>query len=270
MSEMTLTELRSAIAEARGYKLVQNGVAWTNVIGAEGRASMSAVKERPIVYSGPMVRALLAGRKTQTRRTRGLKAINEDPDNWQFNGFWGAEVKGQPVPLAHFINKDGNEKLIKCPYGVAGDWLWVRETFVELWKWDQSKSNKPEWYDEEGNCKPGTVYYRADNAISEMYDYDGTVVDVNWRPSIHMPRWASRINHEITRVRVERAHDVSDVDAIAEGVVVSHPVDTPLVAPVHSYRSLWIKINGRASWESNPWAWVIGFKAVEEEASYKN
>ena len=173
------------------------------------------MKERPILFSAPMVRALLAGTKTQTRRIikpQHLAFFNQD---------------------AAAMLSDWNERPL--PYGQPGDRLWVRETFGHF------ECNQ--------HFKPGcNVYYRADGNCLELEP---------WRPSIHMPRWASRITLEITSVRVERLQDISEADAIAEGVYTD-----PACPAYDAYAQLWDEINGLGSWEANPWVWVIEFRRL--------
>ena len=164
--------------------------------------------ERPILFNGPMVRAILDGRKTMTRRI--VKAGTRDD--------WNA-----------------------CPYGVIGDRLWVRET----WR-----------------CFGGREYEYQQHQPSIIYRADDgpTHNEGGWRPSIFMPRWASRITLEITGVRVERLQDISEADAEAEGCTGDHRADRDSDA-AQEFRSLWNQINGkRASWDSNPWVWVVEFR----------
>lgn len=163
------------------------------------------MKERPILFSGPMVRAILDGRKTQTRRV--VKPRQGMLDDWT----------GLP-----------------CPYGKPGDRLWVRETC----------------YFEQPH---GEVIYRADPGSEKALDPEFT--GLRWRPSIHMPRWASRITLEIVNVRVERLQDIRVDDARAEGVTAKWPV--------HGFRNLWQSINGFGSWDANPWVWVVEFRNME-------
>lgn len=193
-------------------------------------AMRQPVKERPILFSAPMVRAILYGRKTQTRR------IMKDPFN-------------------------------DCPYGKPGDRLWVRETWANV-------KTEPTWTGA-AMCEEGQIVYRA--------DFGPEPVDWNWRPSIHMPRAASRINLEITGIRVERLNDISESDAVAEGIESFRPVpgDGPgsiydgyiykdytgknavpyfITDPRESFRTLWESINGPGSWGKNPWVWVIDFQ----------
>lgn len=141
------------------------------------------MKERPILFSGEMVRAILEGRKTQTRRV-----IKPQPDSARNSVF----VK------SGFETKHGYE--IKCPYGQPGDRLWVRETWG---LWDTDPKDGPE---------RAKIFYRATDENRRDLRYQ------RWRPSIHMPRWASRINLEITNIRIERVQDITEEDAKAEGL----------------------------------------------------
>ena len=169
------------------------------------------MKERPILFSAPMVRAILSGAKTQTRRI----------------------IKPQPIDSADdpigAYTVDGGRSW-RCPHGRPGDRLWVREAFIH-----------------------------------EPADYC-------WKPSIHMPRWASRITLEITDVRVERLQDISEADAVAEGC---EPIRPELVqdgmivrqgrSAVEEFRLVWEQIHGGGSWEKNPWVWVIKFKKLAQQ-----
>lgn len=192
-------------------------------------------KERPILFNAPMVRAILAGRKRQTRRV----------------------VKPQPSPgllsdYAEIREKRGSMRTdaqmlsdcLPCPFGQPGEKLWVRETFGH--------------FERNDTLKPGNkIYYRADGECLELEP---------WRPSIHMPRWASRIALEITSVRVERLQDISEADAIAEGTPGGHGAIQGYgynASPCEHYRALWESINGPGSWDANPWVWVIEFKRME-------
>lgn len=212
------------------------------------------MKERPILFQGEMVRAILDGTKTQTRR------IMKAP--WDvFNG--------EPI---FRCGPDGGFFMSQAvpPYGKPGDRLWVRETHApqaDCWgAWHN-------WMESPIGPKP-IIHYAADG---------GNPFIERWRPSIHMPRWASRILLEVTGVRVERLQDISEEDAIAEGiegrdVVINgrsqgwtwrdHTLkcDDPcewFSSPIRSYRTLWESINGLASWEANPWVWVIEFRRIK-------
>lgn len=184
------------------------------------------MKERPILFSAPMVRAILAGTKTQTRRAvkhPALATLSFVVDCGE--GWWGDEEGAVQVC---------------CPYGQPGDRLWARETF---------------YYDQED----AELLYRADG------EFDSEQVDsgYKWQSSIHMPRWASRITLEITGVRVERLQDISEGDAKAEGVIRPRPlVDDDPCTHIDAFGDLWESINGPGSWDKNPWVWVVEFRRV--------
>lgn len=196
-------------------------------------------KERPILFSAPMVRALLAGQKTQTRRL----------------------VKGGAVEALDHPQVDPRQ--LSCPYGTIGDRLWVRETWGVGTRPDQNLG----WRD-------GLEYKADEDFIGEkdilpLYPVEADLSDIRagWHPSIHMFRWASRITLEITAVRVERVKDIREEDADAEGA------DTPAVARIiqvawskrDAFAKLWNTIHaadGPNGWAANPWVWVIEFKRV--------
>ncbi len=187
------------------------------------------MEERPIIFKGEMVRAILEGRKTQTRRAKGLERVNSNPDDFWLhiessNGLW---IFDQP---------SGDLVALKCPYGQAGDRLWVRET------WGQAINIA------EGDT--GTLYYKATNETN----WQG-----KWHPSIHMPRWASRILLEITEVRVERVQEISLVSIRKEGISDNRATGN---APfqLQKWIDLWNSIHGSDAWERNDWVWVISFK----------
>lgn len=207
------------------------------------------MKERPILFSGEMVRAILDGRKTQTRRMitpREFHRSDTPGYDWTF--------RDQAARWHDYRNKDFIKA--KSPYGVPGDQLWVRETWSFVGKqgvFDLHQA-RPD------NCTP-------------IYRTDGTEVE-SWFPSIHMPRWASRITLEVTGVRVEQLQDISEEDALAEGVaidkghifqVAGHPQWGHITA-VGCFETLWGAINGkRAPWASNPWVWVVEFERIAPE-----
>lgn len=208
---------------------------------------MAAIKERPILFSGAMVRALLAGTKTQTRRAIKLQTGR----TFDERALVGAIQEWRPVFDKVAQATVGNRAaLIRCPYGVRGNRLWVRET------WAYHVHAQAALRDEDGPW-----VYAADGAAAlQMRLCD------RWRPSIHMSRVASRMTLEVTGVRVERLQDISAVDAIAEGVEPKLP--DPLcsqVCPedyVAGYRALWGQINGAGSWDANPWVWVVEFRRL--------
>lgn len=209
------------------------------------------MKERPILFSAPMVRALLNGSKTQTRRV----------------------VKPKHLPFvenltANFLDGKWGER--PMPYGEPGDRLWVREKWQA---WDCTSVMDKEWepWDRERRSGLSINEYHAEHGNPDGIEYAATSESLGpWTPSIHMPRWASRITLEITGVRVERLQDISEADALAEGIVQLaegfglqdgshfHAAD-----PRQSYLSLWEAINGPGSVEANPWAWVVSFKRLE-------
>lgn len=201
-------------------------------------------KERGMIFNAEMVRAILSGQKTQTRR---IMKSQPYPSKTREGDYWFSCNKVRSmVHVSDFIS--GNSVIPDvheffstcCPFGAVGDRLWVRETF--------------------GDCGARLVY-RADSD-------DGASCTVKrWTPSIHMPRWASRITLEITGVRVERLQDISEVDASAEGI-------TPAVGGVEhgwehrfNFRELWMGIYGESCWQANPWVWVIEFKRVQEQSN---
>lgn len=199
------------------------------------------MKERPILFSAPMVRAILDGSKTQTRRIVGGHSIRQPG---VFIGLTGpdAEQINFDTESAEWYC-DGGFWHKRCPYGQPGDRLWVRETFTAT-------------RDREA------ILYRADPFYADMPRGD-LGRDWDWTPSIHMPRWASRILLEVVGVRVERLQDISEDDAIAEGCQWDED-DNHEVDPVSMYRELWEQINGAGSWDANPWVWVVEFRRMEQ------
>lgn len=210
------------------------------------------MKEHQILFSAPMVRAILAGTKTQTRRV-----VKPQPF---YQGFDGPPRFSSTFGEFHYPSQRG----IKCPYGHPGDRLYVRETWQH--------SNHPYGPVDE-SC---AIFYRADY-WDDPHGMDGEKSPEGkyreWRPSIHMPRWASRILLEIVSVRVERLQDISEEDAMAEGADLAHfgvdayglPSGCAVMSVSHraGYIELWESINGPGSWYANPWVWVVEFKRVQ-------
>ncbi|WLI36327.1 morphogenetic protein [Pseudomonas sp. FP818] len=246
---------------------------------------MPEIKERPILFSAPMVRAILEGRKTVTRRAIKVQPHIDASGNFCVGrSNYGQDGYGKPV-TKHFVNGC-------CPYGKTGDRLWVRETFALLGNEDGCCID---WQDNlvKGDERGAARIYRAScppgdyglNQIpakaewkpdTEAMEYDGA-----WRPSIHMPRWASRILLEITGVRVERVQEGEGETAfesryVAEGINRIHQGDGDYAFhpfksepgpgnwtdPFDAWRELWVSINGAESWNANPWVWVVEFKRV--------
>ena len=209
------------------------------------------MKERPILFSGPMVRALLAGTKTQTRRickpAKTLSAVVEVPDPME---------RGQVYNGSHFGDEEGAVQF-PCPYGGIRDRLWVRETFARI----------------DGQTRPWIeTDYKATYTHGDRLG-DRLGITKKWSPSIHMPRHASRITLEIAAVRVERLQDISEADARAEGARECDPVsgrEVLLAGPsqrgsfILHYRDIWEQINGPGSWAANPWVWVLEFRRLQE------
>lgn len=220
----------------------------------------TAVKERPILFSGEMVRAILDGRKTQTRRLNGLDAINQEPDRWRYTGY---TIDTNVHHFAAIKGADERQR-IKCPYGGPGDRLWVRETHYRYGKWLKN-----------GKTPTGRQKWRFKPLTEELHYFDDPPEDVRgssyrkeaWykRPSIFMPRWASRINLEITDIRVERVQDITIPDTAREGIPWNEetnpkPRDGRLLIPL--FAVLWDSINAKRGypWKDNPYVWVVEFK----------
>ena len=223
---------------------------------------MSNTKERPILFSGPMVRAILGGHKTQTRRVIRLPLGYEHNEVYGYEGVYGG---------LHALACDpGPSRAIRCPHGEPKDLLWVREAHGIA----------------TGHMYDGAaaVRYFADGSIRSVADERSNASRRSLsmsksRPSIHMPRWASRILLEVTDVRVERLQSISEEDARAEGVQAldsymgepgwyaadaSNPHATVSRAAVNAFACLWDKTgDGRHTWASDPWVWVVSFKVVE-------
>lgn len=192
------------------------------------------MKERPIIFSGPMVRAILAGTKTQTRRVADI--IWDTSKHWGGYDCWTFRKRGKPMIGFSTRNSGQNTLVHHCPHGAPGDLLWVREMFAME--------------------SPTCAVYLADQD-------DKTVVE-RWKPSIHMPRKLSRLTLEIVSVRVERLQDIKEQDAKAEGVEASKSVEMKDGSACYTtpYQKLWNQINGCDAWDKNPWVWVIEFKKL--------
>jgi hypothetical protein len=237
------------------------------------------MKTRPILFSAPMVRAILAGTKTQTRRT-----IRP-----QFGQMWGQGVT-HSRPDRYSVHSDIHDdkdpstwKWLHCPQGKVGDRLWVRETWASCDRAYQCHENDP----------PNHIAYRADASVYVLGSKlrldavapAGDIVIPKWKPSIFLPRWASRILLDVVSVRVERLQAITADDAKAEGaqhwpdIPDPHPykhgnrwsMETPkdtngcLGSPQMAFANLWEKLNDKRGfgWDTNPWVWVLTFKRVQ-------
>lgn len=208
-------------------------------------------KEIPILFSTPMVLAKLEGRKTMTRRVVKGKALQ-----WLEQDGFTPEFVADP--------ENG-----LCPYGKPGDWLYTRETWQHT---DCINLNR-----EDENA--GYIY----KALENGGDWESNIGEWAWKPSIHLPKNGSRIWDEVVSVRIERLHDITEADAVAEGILkheelgrmrykdymadasgYGHPnIDYPTVGLAKtSFATLWEKINGKESWDANPWVWVVEFKVL--------
>ena len=247
------------------------------------------MKERPILFSGPMVRAILDGRKTQARRVV-KNAMPEGKD--EFFAWFGGELRNAPNGCAPdglwARGVSGIAHIAPCHFGVPGDRLWVRESFQHT-------------TDARGQ---GVIVYAADDAAHYLLAEDNGEGDLcgvgaktdrlrchpidQWRPSIHMPRWASRITLEVVSVRVERLQEISDLDLLAEGwpaaAEVARGCEGPEAFPfqgvtrgdllrggvenpdtaIEWFAEEWDSMNGNGAWEKNPWVWVVEFKRAEK------
>ena len=246
------------------------------------------MKERPILFSASMVRALLAGTKTQTRRVVKAMPVVASPSvshiRCELHPFSRKAMAGTPgesaalpdqmawVAYDWVENAIGIESIewLRNPYGQPGDRLWVKETFFDVRPWR---------YEPLFGGVAGDFIYRAEYEYREEQGRPDILGGRHWRPSIFMPRAASRLTLEIASVRVERLQDITREDAIAEGLEARETEIGPFYPdygwklkggsrhefadPRESYRTLWEKLNGAGSWAANPWVWVLEFKRVE-------
>ncbi|SPX62912.1 Uncharacterised protein [Leclercia adecarboxylata] len=200
-----------------------------------------------MIFNAEMVRALLDGRKTQTRR---IMKVQPDTPEFGLRRIIESSIANE-IGMYFWSQDDARgikarSKPFSCPYGGVGDRIWVRETWAEA-----------------GAGAPDLKLYRANYPahVPSHYENVPPAEEIRWTPSIHMPRCASRILLEITDVRVERLNSISEEDAKAEGA----PTECCVIGDKHflGFRSLWKNIYGNDSWQANPWVWVIEFKRIE-------
>ena len=226
------------------------------------------MKERPILFKADMVRAILEGHKTQTRRIVKPQPPNEDFTVADYCD-WEDDYCSSGIPTVKFSKPFDQDKRwdwwpigykkIRCPYGRFRDRLWVKETSI---------ISPPNWCDRNGSTHldapggPRVVQYLATHSCTEAADD----YKLKKTPSIFMPRWASRITLEITGIRVERLNDIIEQDAEAEGIqfIRDYPDADETLTAKQLYSFLWDSINGEGSWDLNPWVWVIEFRRVEK------
>ena len=209
--------------------------------------------EHPIIFSGPMVRAILDGRKTQTRRV-----IKPQPDE-----------DGLARPIGASFWHDTSEREYRCPYGVPGDLLWIKETHYRFGHWNKngiSKTGRQKW-----RFKATTTEIRfAEDAPDDVKPYRYRAEAWYKRPSIFLPKKYARIWLRAKSVRVERVQEIGMRGCIAEGVdasVEGHVLSAPQLRG--RFRALWDSINARRgySWDTNPLAWAISFEPVKNTPS---
>lgn len=242
---------------------------------------MKIAKERPLIFTTQMVKAILDGRKTMTRRILDYThpAVTGFVPNGE-HGYWMGTARSVQI-INQYITTFPFD--IKCPFGKVGDRLWVREAFVP-----DPSADSDHWNDEDSQH----TFYSWDGCGSKISELPKALktnehvcykASVNhpelslWHPNYRMPRWASRILLEITNIRVERLNQISKEDAIAEGCSSYGPFGEYMGAPhptindhyqaysnpVNAFKSIWEHENGNTEWDKNPWVWVIEFKAIE-------
>ena len=198
------------------------------------------MKEHPILFSPDMVKAILDSRKTQTRRVVKIRP----GDCFNTRRIIPGVVCDDDGEYYGFCSEEHN---YKCPYGKPGDQLWVRETWSPtIAIFDKTTG------------RPAIISYKADAPpIEGMYD------SIKWKPSIHMPRWASRITLEVVNVRVERVQDITDTDIEEEGTVLNKGIESYYLRT--KFSELWDSINAKRGfgWDKNPWVWIIEFKVAK-------
>lgn len=251
--------------------MTRAGQAFQNSSRESDMTAKTAVKERPIIFTGEMVRAILEGRKNQTRRAVKPKR------GWHIEFVGGVGMENDPTCWGFesddcerwALQGDDECRQIPCPYGRPGDQLWVREAFSGPYCMEKQEGI------------PSLPPKDWPECSDLWYWSDGSPDHGDWtrpKPSIHMPRWASRILLEVVSVRVERLNDISASDAMAEGIErpqggtyrdygvlpESNEGYDYCTSPTASFKTLWKSINGAGSWDENPFVWVVTFKRIPQ------
>lgn len=234
-------------------------------------------KQIPTLFSTVMVQANMAGRKTNTRRTTGLDDINNAPDEWLFDHF---EVNVKGGLNAVFSNRENAQYFssVPSPYGKPGDILWVREGYYQYGKWGYGdgltkggKTKRKFIPLDEDIAFEKTTTVMGETFHLEMGDRSSVLPGWFQRLPRFMPKKYARIWLEVTDIRVERLHDISEEDAIAEGVELNFMADLDCTGEIRqgssiagwaAFMELWESINGADSWEANPWIWVVSYKVL--------
>lgn len=243
------------------------------------------IAERPLIYAGPMVRSVLSGTKTKTRRVMARQKQHEFTDYTLFGqrghpadeaarrGSWANPW----VAIEHAPDwPDGKDDQCFCPYArERGDRLWVRETYYAFGRWEtrySAKKGRDEWHFVDMTLECGHAYrYAADGdglwPMPRRRQLAGATPEWWKRPAIFMPRAASRILLEVTDLRIERLQAISEADAKAEGVALDTSaayLGAAAAAPYrHEFFKLWESLYGADSWDYNPWMWVIDFRRIK-------
>ena len=210
-------------------------------------SQLSKARFHQILFSTPMVQAIIEGRKTQTRRTKGLEHFNTNPSVFYSTGKRIHTLRPNKLTEVEYVinSADGFENKVKCPYGQPGDVLWCKEKWLNR-------------------------YPKQDDNDSSMYGYKADLQNphpsLKWKASIHMPKAACRLFLQLKAVRVERLQDISRVDCMSEGC--PFPNIAKETDPKAFFSNLWKSINGPNSWKENPWVWVIEFERIEKPENF--
>jgi hypothetical protein len=240
-------------------------------------------KERPILFSGPMVRAILAGQKTQTRRVMKPQPEPCPADHTRAGHWWPSRPHQSMLHVEDELQKWTGLAGDACPIGDHGERLWVRETWADVnlygapaiaYRADHHLSDlmSDQSFLDEGAFNYEDPRYRAVAAGKQGNQFSVWAFDLlnetegRWRSAMFMPRWVCRLVLEIVSVRVERLQAISTEDCVAEGLSTNLREQEAVDDLRGQWKDLWTGINGAASWEANPWVWVVEFKRVEAAA----